>query len=388
MRKVFLLLFCALILFSCETNLSHKLNPFNSLNESRSISNLTNSFPMDMNHDVYKYINFYVNNGRRHLNIVFNKSRRHIQLIKNIIREERLPEELAYLPVIESGFNEFAYSPKKAGGLWQFIPSTGRIYGLQANWWIDERRDIEKSTRAAAKHLSELYNHYKNWYLTLAAYNAGGGKISKAMKKYKTKNFWEISNKKKTILKKETRNYVPKMVAISVILNNPDKFGFELLQPKPITEYEYVNIPDATDLNVIAECCGSTFNDIKSLNPELRQWATPPFYENYQLKIPKYKKNIFLSNFTNIPPEERITYRRHKIKPGETIYSIVRKYRTDKESLCKLNNLKNPSMIVADKYIIIPIRGEKKKESEKKTSTTKNKVDSENLSNVKTVSYD
>ncbi len=309
-----------------------------------------------INKQVVKFIDYYAYRGRKGFKRILKKGHKYFPMIKKVLKENGLPEELAYLPIIESSFNLGALSHKGASGLWQFIEGTGRLYGLRSNWWIDERRDVEKSTLAAAKHLKCLYNSFGDWYLALAAYNAGG-KIWRAIRKYKTRDFWLLCKKGKRYLRKETRDYVPKFIAVMIICENLNKFGFEEIEAEPPVLYDVVEIPDATDLKIIAECAGTTVDEIKKLNPELKQWATPPKFYNYKLRIPYGTKAIFLANFSKIPPDQRITYRRHKIKKGESIWTIAKKYRVPRKMILDMNKIKNPKRIRAGDYLIIPIRG-------------------------------
>ncbi len=362
---------CAcILLFSCSS-IHHyqKANFFATLYDEAQMYQLTlssNNIPLVINEKIAKYISIYNNGSRKYLTGILTRAHKYFPMMKVAFKEAGLPEELVYLPIIESGFNMNAYSPAHASGPWQFMKGTGRLYNLHADWWVDERRNPEKSTIAAVRHLKELYAWLKDWYLALAAYNAGGGKVSKAIKKFKSRDFWELTKGKRWILRKETKEYVPKFIAVTIICENLDKFGFsEIEKEKPIL-YEIVEIPDATDLNLIAECCGSTYEEIKSLNPELKKWATPPKYNNYKLRIPYGSKNIFLNNFNTISPEERITFRRHKIKSGESVWSIASKYNVPRDMIMEMNKLGKQAMIREGHYLIIPIRGvEKAKEIDK-----------------------
>ena len=316
-----------------------------------------NHIPLVINEKVAKYIRIYTNGGRKQLEKILSRAYRYFPMIKQDFIQEGLPQELIYLPIIESGFNPSAYSPKRASGPWQFVKGTGRLYGLHSDWWVDERRSVEKSTIAAVKHLKDLYKWLGDWYLALAAYNAGGGKVIKAIRKYKTRDFWKLTKRRWGILKRETANYVPKFIAVVIICENLEKFGFKQIEKEPPLLYDIVEIPDATDLNIIAKCCGTTYEEIKKLNPELKRWATPPKYFNYKLRIPYGTKQIFLENFNKIPPEDRITFRRHKIRKGESVWSIASKYKVPRKMILEMNKIRNPRKIRAGDYIIIPIRG-------------------------------
>ncbi len=361
MKNYLITVFIVILVSNCtHINNIKKIDPFHTLSEEAEKYQKTlpkNHIPLTINEQVTKYIKIYTTGSRKHLSRVLTRAHKYFYMMKKAFTNEGLPEELVYLPIIESGFNVSAYSPKHASGPWQFVKYTGRMYGLHSNWWVDERRSPEKSTIAAAKHLKDLYRWLKDWYLALSAYNAGGGKISRAIKKYKTRNFWELIKGKRRYLKKETKRYVPKFIAVTIICENLEKFHFTDIAKEEPVMFETVEIPDATDLNVIAECCNTTYKKIKELNPELKRWATPPSYYNYKLRIPYGSKNIFLNNYNKIPAEERITFRRHKIKKGESIWSIASKYKIPRNMIIKMNKLKNPRRIREGKYIIIPIRG-------------------------------
>ncbi len=278
--------------------------------------------------------------------------------MRKLLREKGLPEDLVYLALIESGFNPRAYSRRKAMGLWQFRYHTGKRYGLRVDWWIDERRDPVKSTIAAARHLKHLHDRFECWYLAAAGYNAGEGKILRAIKRYKTEDFWELT--KFPYLKRETKNFIPKMIAAALIAKNPEEYGFsDILYEEPI-RFETVKVPDATDLRVIAGASESTYEELKRLNPELRRWCTPPNYPDYELKIPYGKREVFLRNFSKISPSERITFRRHVVRSGETLSHIALRYRTDIGAIMRMNHIRNKHRIRIGQFLIIPIRGSNK----------------------------
>lgn len=367
MKRVFLLL---ILVFSCTgfKNIN-KLNFLYKLNQEAERYRSTlpkNHIPLVVNENVHKFIKQYAYSSKRSLRRILSRAYKYFPMMKRAFKEAGLPEELVYLPIIESEFRMSAYSYKHASGPWQFIKSTGRHYGLESNWWVDDRRNPEKSTLAAASHLKDLYVWLKDWNLALAAYNAGGGKIIKAIKKYETRNFWELTKGKRKFLKKETKYYVPKFIAVTIICENLRKFGFEDIEKESVMLYDIVEIPDATDLNLIAKNCNTTYEEIKKLNPELKQWATPPKIENYKLRIPYGTKAGFLSEFNNIPPEDRITFRRHKIKKGESVWTIAKKYDIPRDMIIEMNKLNKKAFIREGDYLIIPIRGlEKAKEIDK-----------------------
>ena len=309
--------------------------------------------PIVVNDRVEYFIKYFQTAGREKFTKWLQRSGRYIPLMRKLLREHGLPEDLVYLAMIESGFNPHAYSRRRAAGPWQFIYHTGRKYGLVVNWWIDERRDPEKSTIAAARYLKDLYDQFQCWYLAAAGYNAGEGKISRAIRRYRTEDFWKLA--KYRYLKRETRDYVPKLIAAALIAKNPEKYGFTNIEYEEPIEYEKVRVPDATDLRIIARCCGVDYETIKALNPELKRWCTPPNYPDYEVKIPKGTKERFLRNFARLKPSERITFRRHRVRRGETLARIARLYGTRVKPIMELNGIRNPRRVRAGTYLIIPL---------------------------------
>ncbi len=276
----------------------------------------------------------------------------YIEKLVEIFREKNLPDELVFLPLIESGFNMHAYSPKKAVGLWQFIPGTAKRYGLKINWWVDERRDPIKATIAASEYLSDLYGMFGSWNLALAAYNAGEGKILKALKKTKTEDFWALRETK--YIKKETKNYVPSYIAATAIALDPESFGFENVAYHTPLEYDEVTITTPMKLKTIAKLISIEVEDIKELNPELRQSCTPPNVENYTLKIPAGTKEMFLSNIVNVKEETISDEQSYTVKKGDTVGKIAKRFGVSSQSIIELNSLGKKARIRAGSKILIP----------------------------------
>jgi membrane-bound lytic murein transglycosylase D len=313
--------------------------------------------PITINGKVEQWVKYYQTRGRKVFSRWLARSRKYIPLMKELLGEKGLPEDLVYLALIESGYNPRAYSRRKAMGLWQFRYHTGKRYGLRVNWWIDERRDPVKSTVAAARYLKDLYDRFECWYLAAAGYNAGEGKISRAIKRYKTEDFWELT--KYPYLKRETKNFIPKMIAAAVIAKNPEDYGFSDISYEEPIRFETVRVNAATDLRVIAKASESTYKELKRLNPELRRWCTPPNFPDYELKLPYGKKEVFVRNFSKIRPSERITFRRHVVRSDETLSHIALKYRTDIGAITRMNSIGNKHRIRAGQSLIIPLRGSK-----------------------------
>lgn len=317
-------------------------------------SRVTYSFPIVVNNKVLAFIKAYSTKLKPVIEASLERSGRYIERYKEIFREQGIPEDLAYLPVIESGFRIHAYSRAKAKGIWQFMKGTARLEGLKVDWWVDERCDPEKSAIAAAKHLKKLYRHYNDWYLALAAYNAGQGKIDRAIRRAKTRDFWKLS-KHRWLLRRETKNYVPAFIAALIIAKNPEKYGFTELEYKKPLEYDTVEIDSCTDLRVIAKLCNTSVKKIQELNPHLRRLTTPVRAKKFKVYIPKGKKDSFIAKFSQLPPEKRVTLRYHRIRRGETLSQIARKYQTTVSAICRANGIRNKRLIRAGKTIIIPI---------------------------------
>jgi membrane-bound lytic murein transglycosylase D len=314
--------------------------------------------PLTLNSKVNYFIDYFQNRGRNSFARWLSRSERYIPMMKEILRKEGLPEDLVYLAMIESGFTPHAVSVANAVGPWQFISGTGKRYDLKINDWIDERRDPIKSTVAAALYLKELYALFNNdWYLAAAGYNAGENKILRAITMYDTRDFWEIS--KGSYLKRETKDYVPKLLAAAIIAKEPAKYGFADVAYLPAMDLDTVEVPTRTDLELVARLTGVTEQTLKELNPELRRWCTPPDYPTYLLKLPKGKKELFITQVASIPEDqrfvERVTYSRYWAKKKDTLKSIAIRFNTTPERLAELNRLKSTAKL-RGKSLVVPVQ--------------------------------
>lgn len=304
-------------------------------------------FPICWNEGVKRCIHFYQTTGRRPFEIWLKRSGRYISMMRKILKEAGLPQDLVYLALIESGFNPRAYSWARAVGPWQFIYSTGRLFDLQRNWWMDERRDPEKSTIAAAAYLSQLYEEFKSWPLAIAAYNCGKGKIRRAIRKFGTEDFWSLP------LPRETRNYVPSYMAATIIAKDSPRYGFDLKLDEPLS-WDLVWVDRSTDLRVAAKCAETTYKKIKELNPELSRWCTPPQIKRYGLRVPAGKGDTFDANYSRIPAKKKVVWERHRVRRGETLSQIAEKYHTSVWAIVDANSLKNRHRIIAGDHLLIP----------------------------------
>ncbi len=310
--------------------------------------------PVILNNQVLSYIKAFSTRLKPVIEASLNRGAKYEKLFKQIFREEGVPEDLFYLPIVESGYRTRALSHAKAKGIWQFMPGTARLEGLTVNWWVDERCDPEKATRAAARHLKGLHDYYGDWYLALAAYNAGQGKIDRSIRKAKSRDFWKIA-RHRWILRRETRNYVPGFLAAMIIGKNPEKYGIRLNEPEDPISYDTVTIDSCTDLRIIAKLSGTTVNRIQELNPELRRLTTPIMKKPFAIHIPAGQKDNFITRFAKLPKDKRVTLRYHRIRPGQTLSQIARKYQTSVSAIRKANNIRNVRRIRAGKTLVIPI---------------------------------
>ena len=309
--------------------------------------------PIVINARVEQFIQCFQTTLREKFVTWLARSGKYMPFMKRLLKDQGLPEDLVYIALIESGFNPYAYSRSKAVGPWQFIYLTGKKYGLKVNWWVDERRDPEKSTIAAAKYLKDLYETFACWYLAAAGYNAGEYKIVKAMKRYRTEDFWTLT--KVRYLKRETKDYVPLMIAAALVAKDPEKYGFTDVEYQKPLRYEKVRVPELTGLSVVANACEASLEEIKDLNPELRRGVTPPNENDYEIKIPFGRRDLFEVTFHILQAYEKFEFKTHLVKKGETLKGIAKLYRVDLEPLLELNHLTKATPISKGTILSIPI---------------------------------
>ncbi len=314
--------------------------------------------PLALNSKVEYFLYYFQTRGKQSFSRWLSRSSRYIPMMKEILRREGMPEDLVYVAMIESGFHMNARSWANAVGPWQFISDTGRRYSLRIDQWIDERKDPVKATTAAALYLKELYGMFKgDWYLAAAGYNAGENKILRAINMYNTSDFWELS--RGSYLKRETKEYVPKLLAAAIIAKEPARYGFSDVAYLPPIEFEMVKIPSRTDLELVAKLTGTTYETIRELNPDLRHWCTPPNYPDYELKVPKGTKQLFEAEYVKISEDQRFTekvlYTRYQARKKDSLKSVARRFGISPVTLSELNGLSKKSRI-AGKTLTVPIR--------------------------------
>lgn len=310
--------------------------------------------PVVLNDLVLKFLDYYREDGREIMETGLYRSGRYLPLFRKIFREEGLPLDLVYLPHVESLFKPNAFSRAHARGLWQFMLGTARLYGLREDWWIDERSDIAKSTRAAARYLHDLHEQFQNWYLVLAAYNSGPGRIQRVMRRYHVSDYWEMVHRR--LIPRDTRNFVPSFLAALIIFKNPQRYGFDI-DPQPHLEFEKVRLKEQVDLSVAADLIDVPLNELAALNPELRRGLSPYGYRDYSLKVPPGTGDLLLKRLASLPPEKRIRVAHHRVKEGETLGQIARRFRSSIRAIARMNHIRNVNRIHQGQHLLIPLSG-------------------------------
>ena len=301
---------------------------------------------------VLQYVQLFSGRLKGYLEDGLSRGAQYLPMIQEVFRAEGLPLDLAYVPLIESAFKPSAVSRAKAKGIWQFMRGTGLENGLEHDWYIDERADPEKATRAAAKYLTTLHKMFGDWHLALASYNGGPGRVQRAMKRSKRDDFWKLSASSR-YLPRETRDYVPLILAAIVVARNPAQYGLNVIEPE-VTRSEQVAIYSPTDLRKIAEWAGVSVEVIQRLNPELRRWTTPVRATDYQLNVPEGTGEQVLAALSTAEPEDLVSFNRYSVKKGETISTIAKKLKVNRTDLAEANYLTTKAKLAAGQQLIIP----------------------------------
>lgn len=289
--------------------------------------------------------------NQEYMNRVSDRAEPYLFHIIAKLKERNMPLDLALLPIVESAYQPFAYSPSRASGIWQFIPATGKRFGMKQNWWYDGRRDIIAATDGALDYLENLHKRFKgNWFHALAAYNAGEGNVEKAIRRNKRAgkkiDFWSLK------LPRETRSYVPSLLAVSEVLKNYSKYNITLKTIPNKPYFEQIDIGSQIDLATVAKISGLTMDEVYTLNPGFNRWATDP-NGPHRILVPVDKAKDFRQKLAILPKSERITWKQHKIRQGESLSQIAARYQTSVSALKATNRLKN-SRIRAGKSLLIP----------------------------------
>ncbi len=286
---------------------------------------------------------------RRHKTLArfLNSTYYYLPFMQNLFAANGLPTDLCFLPILESGYNPYAYSYAHASGLWQFIPSTGRDYGLRINYWVDERRDLYKATNAAIAYFKKLYTDFNDWHLALAAYNCGEARVGRAMLRAKSDNYWKLK------LPRQTIHYVPQFIAYQMIAKNPQCFGFSNNASESFNP-DTVFVSEGLDLYVIAEGLGVPYSFLKNLNPHLLHHCTPPDMEDVALYLPSGYAQKFRDFYATLSAKDKVVLFRYRIRGGDNLSSISRRFKISVATIRSLNRLKS-SYIVAGRYLYIPL---------------------------------
>ncbi len=309
--------------------------------------------PIPLNEKVLSYVELFQGRLRDYIQDGLQRGSKYLPMIESVFRAEGLPLDLAYIPIVESAFKPNALSRAKAKGVWQFMRGTALENGLRHDWYIDERSDPEKATIAAAKYLKTLNRMFDgDWHLALASYNGGPGRVQRALKRYKVEDFWSLVERGRRTLPRETREYVPMILAAMIVARNPAQYGIQFTAEPPV-QYEKVRVPKAVDLRRVAEWTDSTIDVIQSLNPELRRWTTPVRYE-YEVKVPVGTAETLRARLADASESELTAVKWYTVRRGESLKTIARKLRVNRLDLAEANQLRVSSRVRAGQSLIIP----------------------------------
>ena len=310
--------------------------------------------PIVINDDVRKWVAYFTGErGRVYFARWLGRSTTYQPMMIRELEKAGLPKDLVYLSMIESGYNAHAYSHAGAAGLWQFIPSTARLYKMRVDWWADDRRDPVVSTAAGIAYLSELHRMFDDWHLAWAAYNGGPGRVRRAMGRSGSKDFWTIAEG--PYLYSETDNYVPKIIAAAIVAKHPERYGFTDVKYLPELKVDRSKVDGSVELDVLAKCAGITGEVFRTMNPALRRWATPP--EGITVNLPQGTKSKFEKALAKLPVQKRIDFVKHQVSKGETLSQIADRYEVPVSVVTNSNELKNANRIYIGMNLVIPVPG-------------------------------
>jgi membrane-bound lytic murein transglycosylase D len=313
--------------------------------------NVSHDLPLTVNDEVLSFLNFFQTpRGRAIVETGLRRGGRYREMISRVLQEEGLPQDLIYLAQAESAFQPLALSRAGARGIWQFVPYRGQEYGLRHTWWVDERQDPEKATRAAAQHLRDLYGLFGDWYLAMAAYNCGPGNVQKGIERTGYADFWELY--KRNVLPRETKNYVPIILALTLIAKDAAHYGIQAEPESPVPT-DMVKPGHAIDLRLVAETIDVDVETLRSLNPALLRMATPDD-PSFEFHLPAGTAEKFSAEIADIPADKWVSWRRHRVEPGETLTSIAKKYHVTAVAIAEANNVERNAALDAGEKLIIP----------------------------------
>lgn len=305
------------------------------------------------------YTEYFLGPARDRFNIWLGRMPRYEGMIRERFRVHGVPEDLVYLAIIESGYSNTAVSRANAVGMWQFIRSTGRQYGLRIDTWVDERRDPFKATEAAAAHLLDLNELFGSWYLAAAAYNGGAGRVSRGIRRLgnaahpvSDATFFDLSDRR--YIRRETRDYVPKLIAAALIAKTPDRYGFDAIPQYPAYVFDEITVPEATGLDVVAELADTTVRAMFDLNPQYVRGVTPPDEEAI-VRVPRGSGIMVAQRYANLPEDERVNFVEHVIRRGETLGRIGKRYGVSVRLLRAANGNVDPKRLRIGARLVIPV---------------------------------
>lgn len=313
--------------------------------------NVSHDLPLTVNDVVASYLNFFQTpRGRTIVETGLRRKGKYQEMIARVLKEEGVPQDLIYLAQAESAFQPLALSRAGARGIWQFVQWRGNEYGLKRSWWVDERMDPEKATRAAAQHLRDLYGLYGDWYLAIAAYNCGPGNVQKGIERTGYADFWELY--KRNVLPQETKNYVPIILALTLIAKDAPHYGISVDPDVPV-ETDTVKPGRAIDLRLVAETIDADVATLRTLNPSLLRMATPDDAD-FVLHLPAGTAEKFSAEIADIPADKWVSWRRHRVESGETLTSIAKTYRVTPGAIAEANDLERGAALQPGEKLIIP----------------------------------
>ncbi len=298
------------------------------------------------------YVDYFAGRGRWYFAKWLVRLDRYQPLMQPILSARGVPGDLVYLALIESGLVPHAVSRAGAVGPWQFMPETGRRHDLRIDGWLDERRDFVRASEAAAEHLADLYGEFKDWHLAWAAYNAGSGRIRRAMLRTGLKDYWQLVDEKRA-LPVETRHYVAKVIAAAVIAKDRRRYGFDEAAPPALTAYDEIDLDEPVDLRLVARHLGVSVEVMRELNPALLQDVTPP-HRSYRLRVPKGRGDDTSTWLVALPAARRLSYRHHTVRPGDTLHGIAQRYDTTVTAIREFNDVQNPRALRPGRALIVP----------------------------------
>ena len=316
------------------------------------LATTAHDIPIPLNDRVLRFVELFQGRLRPFLTEGLTRGASYLPMIHTVFREEGLPLDLGFVPLVESAFKTTALSRANARGVWQFMRPTGQEYGLRSDWYVDERADPEKATRAAAKYLKALHRMFGDWHLAIASYNGGPGRVQRAVKRAGIDDFWTLTESSKH-LPRETRDYVPMILAAAIIARNPAQYGFEIPATLPFAT-DVVTVSGPVDLRNVAEWAGVPADDIRSLNPELRRWTTPVRAREYQLRVPMGTMASVLEGYAGAAPGNAAALQWYTVRKGESLPTIARRLRVSRADLAEANYLNTSARVQPGQRLVVP----------------------------------